>query len=393
MNKITSLTKEQEEKIPEFVEKWVGSITVPANREQAESAIDKVYENCGFKHPYVIFTRSPIENYVYGVVFDFLDEQGLNVNEHKKDILEIIEYTYDKLTDKNYKRDVESVYKEIKKFFGKNPGRTITDVKEVFANNFSKLVNNTYNASTCFYWQLSWLAFFDYAQYIGVKLDKDYDLYHDFVANISNGLFYDKLVIVNDKIQSIKWKENRLHNSDGKSVEFPDGFGIYSWNGILVDGKWITNPESITGEDIRKETNIEKRRCIMEILGTTEFFKRMNVEEIHREKRQYSYYKGKYFARSEEVVYIGIEDFDEMDIGDDIRKEMVLVNDEQEAILYQLKENDPITRRRDKYVKVTCTSTGKEYVLGVENDINDAWEAVAWTFGLKKDEYHPVVET
>lgn len=47
----------------------------------------------------------------------------------------------------------------------------------------------------------------------------------------------------------------------------------------------------------------------------------------------------------------------------------------------------------DMYVKVKDSSTDREYLLYVASHVTTCKEAIAWTFGLKKDEYNPIIET
>lgn len=46
-----------------------------------------------------------------------------------------------------------------------------------------------------------------------------------------------------------------------------------------------------------------------------------------------------------------------------------------------------------RYVQVQDVSTQREYYLRVPPTIQTAAEAVAWTFGLSRDEYHPAQES
>lgn len=47
----------------------------------------------------------------------------------------------------------------------------------------------------------------------------------------------------------------------------------------------------------------------------------------------------------------------------------------------------------DKYVKVKDSSTDREYLLYVHNNIKTCREGIAWTFGLDEKEYNPIIET
>jgi hypothetical protein len=57
----------------------------------------------------------------------------------------------------------------------------------------------------------------------------------------------------------------------------------------------------------------------------------------------------------------------------------------------RLPEDDPEGVAR--YVQVQDASTEREYFLRVPPTIQTAAEAVAWTFGLFAEEYHPADET
>jgi hypothetical protein len=47
----------------------------------------------------------------------------------------------------------------------------------------------------------------------------------------------------------------------------------------------------------------------------------------------------------------------------------------------------------ERYVKVTDSSTDREYLLYVPNDILRCKEGIAWTFGMREAEYNPIIET
>lgn len=47
----------------------------------------------------------------------------------------------------------------------------------------------------------------------------------------------------------------------------------------------------------------------------------------------------------------------------------------------------------ERYVKVKDSSTEREYLLYVPNNITNCKAGIAWTFGLTAGEYHPAIET
>jgi hypothetical protein len=61
--KITSLTPEQLDRFPEFVERWtqIGLCTTPADRVKAEQAIELMYKVEGLKPPkQIVWYNSPL---------------------------------------------------------------------------------------------------------------------------------------------------------------------------------------------------------------------------------------------------------------------------------------------------------------------------------------------
>ena len=62
--------------------------------------------------------------------------------------------------------------------------------------------------------------------------------------------------------------EGRLHNETGKCLEYPDGWGLYAWHGVLVPERIILAPERLSSEDFFNEENVEMRRVIQERMGS-----------------------------------------------------------------------------------------------------------------------------
>lgn len=149
-------------------------------------------------------------------------------------------------------------------------------------------------------------------------------------------------------------EDGRLHNPSGPAVEFFDHEPgkWYYLHGLKVPEKLIEAPETLTKEDFINENNAELRRTMVEHIGSDVFAKLQDLEVI--------------------------------DTGE--------LNG-QKVELLRSKETDDLAREHICFVKVTCTSTGREYNLGVPETFNDALEALAWTFNMSADEYKPDIET
>ena len=204
-------------------------------------------------------------------------------------------------------------------------------------------------------WDYGWCAFYDYFRQIGINFkDKDFN---QFTALLDSGIYdmiqFDGLCIVCAKPEFISRDEqNRLHCENGETIRWADGFKLWFWHGVPIPGELIIYPNKITKKDIIKENNAEVRRCYQEILGSERFAEVLGVKEI------------------------------DSDIDLQGNKMSLVVTEKDELA------NDII-----KFANVVCPSTGRKYFLCVPPNINNVWEAVAWTFGKKKEEYSPVMET
>lgn len=63
------------------------------------------------------------------------------------------------------------------------------------------------------------------------------------------------------------------------------------------------------------------------------------------------------------------------------------------TVLHQDGTSELIEFNKEKYVKVKDSSTDREYLLYVPNNIKTCRAGIAWTFGLSEEEYKPLIET
>ena len=140
--------------------------------------------------------------------------------------------------------------------------------------------------------------------------------------------------------------EGRLHSETGKCVEYGDGWGFYAWHGVRVPEEVILDPDYLIGLDWRQAENVEVRRVMQERMG--ERF----VSELGG----------------------------------------VVLDSSSRGTLYEVAlPRDP--EQVARYVQVQDASTDRSYFLRVPPTIQTAAEAVAWSFGLSVEDYHPAQET
>jgi len=204
------------------------------------------------------------------------------------------------------------------------------------------------------YRDLPWLQFF-----IGNKLEGETSSAKltSFEKLVSSGVFhcilYEKLVLYCPFPSKLLVNERGLlHNEDGPAASWKGKFNLYFWNGVEVSKQLIEHPENITAEDVMRETNAERRRCIQEKLGSEAFASLLHLQEIDRD--------------------------------------VDLKGNQQ--ILYRTDEKDEVANEHIQFAQVVCPTTGRIYFLCVPPDIRNVWDAVAWTFGKTAESYKPDVE-
>lgn len=248
--KITSLSQEQIDRIPEWTEKWIkiGLSTEPADFDRAEEAVLKCYDLIGEPRPKtVIRASSP-----WAAIKDGCKEAVRLANKGKPGTEEQV---------KNY------------------------------------IKNNWHNYRGAQLWA-SWFAYVSYFRDVcewenpslaNFALDEEIGLTSGFVW------WDNEVVAISDRpLKVSRDNGNRLHAEDGMALEYRDGWGIYSWHGYRIPAShhWIiTDKSKITADKIEHETNAELRRIMLEIHGYDKYLserdaKVVSEDEIHGQPRR-----------------------------------------------------------------------------------------------------------
>lgn len=142
----------------------------------------------------------------------------------------------------------------------------------------------------------------------------------------------------------------RVHCADGPSVRYADGWEMYAWHGTrvpeaVIRGTW-------TSKEIMAESNLEVRRCAIEVMGWDEFVVKAGLEFI---------------ATAPDPGNEGFT-LDLYDVPDG------LLNFSARVLLCT-----NATVERD--------GTRRRFGLTVPADINDPIAAAAWTFNVPVEQY------
>ena len=92
----------------------------------------------------------------------------------------------------------------------------------------------------------------------------------------------DFIIVCDRPVHILRNERGRLHSSEKKAIEWPDGWGLWMWHGTRVSEQIIMKPETLSREQIMAEKNSEVSRAIAERLGWDEYLKRVDTVLIHK---------------------------------------------------------------------------------------------------------------
>jgi hypothetical protein len=122
------------------------------------------------------------------------------------------------------------------------------------------------------------------------------------------------------------------------------------WRGVAIDHRIAFRPETLTSEEVLKEKNAERRRVMIERMGSDEFFRQAKPKVLDTDK----------------------------DAGGKRQLLRVPLEGDEDIVC----------------LACSCPSTGRNYFLRVPPDMKSCHQAAAWMAGFDDpDKYHPVVET
>ena len=186
MKKIESLTKEQEARIPEFVNKWtkIGLCTEPADRPRAEDAVAACYERADLKKPKIFWADSP---------YDALFQKAVMA-------LGIVK-----------------------------PNTMTDEVLEEMRNSVNDCIYGQHDAH--------WLAFYEFFRVV-CGLDEETEPLvglMELAKSAGWAVPYEDVCFISERPCEIHMdEEGRLHNDKDAAIKYPDGWGVYAWHGVRV---------------------------------------------------------------------------------------------------------------------------------------------------------------
>lgn len=347
MKMITKLTPEQEAQFPRFVRKWteIGLCTKPADRERAERAIKGLYALAKLREPRVIWLPCPISAGLAAVAYASLIAKRL------------IPKT----------EDAKPVYSAVRLAVGS----AVYSAVESAVDSAIDSAKNAFFGGSLWSGYQAWADYFN--EVCGVAIDRNY-----LDATESCGFYWtlDDVCFASERpSQILRDDEGRLHAEKEQSIRYPSGWGLWHWHGVQVPREVVESPESITVNAIDAETNAEIRRVMVERYGQARYLLDSNAKLIHRDAVGLLYRKE--VRDDEPIVMVRVLNSTPEPDGVMSREEAIAVFGDAARAAVTAPEG----------------SRFKEYMIRVPPNIRTAHQAVAWTFGLESEAYHPAIES
>jgi hypothetical protein len=165
-----------------------------------------------------------------------------------------------------------------------------------------------------------------------------------------DGRFVDLVALVRPRMRFDE--EGRLHNWDGlPAAEWQNGRGLYFWHGVEMTESAGRDPEAVTPARIARWANAERRRVAMERIGVEPFMHALGGTVVQQDDY------GRLWRTEREI------------------------------------EGEPLVAV--EVVNSTPEPDGsyRRYFLRVPPSVRTARRAVAWSFGLTRKVYAPVMES
>lgn len=199
-----------------------------------------------------------------------------------------------------------------------------------------------------------WVSFYDFFEKINIVDDFNFKQYKKILkSGVFNAYEFENFVFaIQPPIYVERNSQGRLHSTSTAAVKFRDGSSYYFINGRPIPEWVVEKKDAITKDQFLQEKNSDIKGAIYEVLGSEGLINLLGAEITDTKTIHH-------------------------DNGDVEIVELLKTKDTFPELDY-----DPLA-----WVKMTCPSTGTNYLIGVDPQYNDAIEAIASLSPFTKDEY------
>lgn len=139
-----------------------------------------------------------------------------------------------------------------------------------------------------------WISFYDYTEEVllkpvlGVELSEEFHKLRE-LAKKFNWQFVcpeKRMVYLCKKPTEIHMENGLLHNDNGPSIRYADGYSVYSLSGHRVTEQIVMKPHTLTIDQIHAEQNADIQAIMIDRFGWTQYLKKTNAELLDSRKNE-----------------------------------------------------------------------------------------------------------
>ena len=134
-----------------------------------------------------------------------------------------------------------------------------------------------------------WISFYDYMEeVVGIELSEEFSHLRE-LATKFNWQFVcpeKRVVYLSKKPTEVHMENGLLHNDNGPSVRYADGYSVYSLSGHRVTEQIVMSPETLTIKQIHDEQNADIQAIMIDRFGWTQYLKETNAELLDSRKNE-----------------------------------------------------------------------------------------------------------
>ena len=258
---IKQITKEQEEQIPKFIQKWVDKASCPIDRPKSLKILQELFAD---KKPLIFFTES-FDNTVYLINFilaEFVKDKKLKLDSQlDRQLYSQLGSQLDSQLDSQLGSELDS---ELRSQLRSQLDSELDSElhRQLHRQLYSQLDSHiSWNYYISIFWY-SWAGWYDYGKYIGVEFDEEkLNKFNDIIENVPFAVFVGNLILVCEKPITLWDNLGRIHSEVKTAISWADNTGYHYLHGVKFEKdlwqKVITG--RMTFSEILKIENSEQR--------------------------------------------------------------------------------------------------------------------------------------
>ena len=279
--KITKLSMQQEQELEEYKDKWI-KIGLNTDRIDLKNAIriwnDFNLNILNYPQAPVVLLDSPLQAWLAVCMFNQQFSAYSQVNTKVRDQVinqvkdQVINQVMDPVNDQVNDQVSYQVSYQVREQVWDQVEKQVSNKVSVFVWPF---LDGNFNAS--------YMSFIDYIENcLKIKISSKFKYYKE-LTKLSLIYPLKNITIMSQKPIEIHMREGILHNENGMSIRYADGFGCYTLNGVPVP-EWLvlTKKEAIKSMQILEEKNVEVRREILRKMGPELFIQNLQCKSIEK---------------------------------------------------------------------------------------------------------------